>query len=137
MCFAAEDLCTNLIRSVVHELGISRDLADISLQVATLDIGSLKAPVERLAFGLVVADEVELLGTGVGLRVVGRGLDLFPCGFGAVWVECADVYAGQWIDDLTMARLNDLRCEYLQDVPLLVMANSLLSPTRFSETVGS
>lgn len=86
--------CTNLIRSVIHELGVSRDLIDIALQVATLDIGGLEAPVERLALGLVVADEIELLGTGVGLRVGGRGLDLLPRCLGTVWVECAHVYAG-------------------------------------------
>lgn len=91
----AQNVSTNKIRSVIHELGVSRDLVDIAPQVTTLDIGRLEAPVERLALGLVVADEVELLGGGGGggLRAVGRGLDLLPGRLGAVWVERADVYA--------------------------------------------
>lgn len=86
-----ETCCTNLIRSVIHELGVSRDLVDVALQVATLDIGSLEAPVEGLTLGLVVADEVELLGGGGRLGVVGRGLDLLPGCLGAVRVEGAHV----------------------------------------------
>lgn len=49
---------------------------------------------EGLALGLVVADEVELLGRGGGLRGVGRRLDLLPGRLGAIRVEGADVCAG-------------------------------------------
>lgn len=61
MARAGGSLGTNLVGSIVHKLGVTRDLVDVSLQIATLDIGSLKAPVERLSRGLVVADEVQLL----------------------------------------------------------------------------
>lgn len=83
----------NRIGSVVHELGVTRDLVDVSLQIATLDIGRLKAPVERFSRGLVVAHEVKLLDAGVGRRVGWWGLDLLPGRPGAVGVVDADVCA--------------------------------------------
>lgn len=96
---------TNRVGSVVHELGVTRDLVDISLQVATLDIGRLEAPVERLSCSLVVAHEVQLLGAGVGLGVGGRRLDLLPGCLGAVGVVSADVCASKSINNSHTAPL--------------------------------
>lgn len=132
-------MCTNRIGSVVHELGVTRDLVDISLQVATLDIGRLEAPVERLSCSLVVAHEVQLLDAGVGLGVGWWGLDLLPGCLGAVGVVSADICANQLIDRSPEGALksNKSASVILQDAPLFVVANSLVSPTRFRETVGS
>lgn len=87
--------CTNLIWSVIHELGIPRDLIDVAFQVAALDIGRLEAPVKRLAFGLVVTDEIKLFARGGWLRVVGWQLNLLPSRRSAIRLVCTDVYANR------------------------------------------
>ena len=68
-------------------------MIDIAFQVAALDIGRLEAPVKRLAFGLLMTDEVKLFARGSWLRVVGWQLDLLPGCRGAIWLVCTDVYA--------------------------------------------
>lgn len=125
--------CTNLVGSVVHKLGVSRHLVDISLQVATLNVSHLKAPVEGLALSLVVADKVELLGPGGRLQGVGQRLDLLPGRLSAIYVEGADVCAGEQVS----YSMDIWVFISLQEVPLLVVANCLLSPTRLRVTFAS